>query len=382
MSGAAQHEPWDLTDDERARYRRISNEAREAKKRALRGDGPDPIHPINTPELDPRDLMPEQPPVGLTSLSLFSGGGGLDLAFDRAGYEHVASYEILEDAADTLSKARPDWSVHGGDAGDVRTVDWGDYRGEVDVVHGGPPCQPFSSAGRQRGEDDSRDLFPEFVRAVRESYPRAFVAENVPALLSTKFEDYLEREVVGPLSERYHVSRLVLNAEDFGIPQVRRRIIFVGFRNKRDAGRFEPPPPTHARLDDDDNGDLPTVMGCREALGLPDIGHDGPAPTLRSGLTGPRRTTSIISSTSAARKWAELEIWPNGVQPSRERAHVFLAKNGHFRLSTLDCAVLQGFPEEWPFQGPTYMMLGQIGNAVPPPLGYAVARAVADALRT
>ena len=123
------------------------------------------------------------------------------------------------------------------------------------------------------------------------------------------------------------------------------------------------------------------VLGVREALGLPDIGRDAPAPTRRSTLTGPRNTTSISSSSSAARKWAEIEVWPNGVAPSREEAHVFVAKNGHFRLSVLDCAVLQGFPEDWLFQGPTYMQLGQLGNAVPPPLRYSVAVSVAEYLK-
>lgn len=121
-------------------------------------------------------------------------------------------------------------------------------------------------------------------------------------------------------------------------------------------------------------------MGTRQALGLPDTGFDAPAPTIRSALTGPRKTTSVVSSVSALRQWERLGIWPNGVAPTREQAHLFVAQNRHFRLSVPDCAILQGFPDTWPFQGPTYMMLGQIGNAVAPPVGYAVAAAVAEAL--
>jgi DNA (cytosine-5)-methyltransferase 1 len=381
---ATYHEPWDLTDDQRARYRRISDESRLAKQMALRGEGPPPLHPINSPALDPLDLMPQLETNGRRTLSLFSGGGGLDLGFERAGYQHVASYEILQDAADTLVKARPHWEVHGGTDGDVTRVDWRHLRGVVDVVQGGPPCQPFSAAGRQRGAGDGRDMLPELVRAVGAVRPKAFVAENVPALLQRKFAEYVRTVVMEPLGREYQVRQMVLHAQDFGVPQVRRRVIFVGLHRDLALSEYQPPAPTHvphggqSLLTSEEH--LPLCMGARAALGLPDIGHDGPAPTIRSTLTGPRHTTSIVSSASAARKWAGIEVWPNGVAPTRERARVFVAKNGHFRLSAPDCAVLQGFPDDWPFQGPTYMTLGQIGNAVPPPLGYAVAASVASAL--
>ena len=121
-------------------------------------------------------------------------------------------------------------------------------------------------------------------------------------------------------------------------------------------------------------------MGTREALGLSDIGWDAPAPTIRSTLTGPRHTTSVLNSVSSRAVWERLQVWPSGVAPSREAARAFVAENGHFRLSVPDVALLQGFPESWSFHGAVYMALGQIGNAVPPPLGYVVAESVADAL--
>ena len=101
---------------------------------------------------------------------------------------------------------------------------------------------------------------------------------------------------------------------------------------------------------------------------------------MRSGLTGPRHTTSVLSSVSAGKVWTKLAIWPNGVAANREKAHLFVAKNGHFRLSVADCAVMQGFPESWPIYGAVYMALGQIGNAVPPPMAYRVAVSIAQAL--
>ena len=351
----------------------------------MSGDGPEPLHPINTPLLSPLDLMPQRATNGLRALSLFSGGGGLDIAFERAGFEHAGSYEILQPAADTLVKARPEWEVFGGDSGDVTSVDWTPHQGEMDIVHGGPPCQPFSAAGRQRGAADNRDMFPEFVRAVTTIRPKGFVAENVPALLQRKFERYVRSTILKPLSAEYEVKRFVLHAQSFGVPQVRKRVFFVGIRRDLEVGPVAEPAPSHRHHDgtlptEGEHDGLPRCLGARQALGLPDIGFDAPAPTLRSTLTGPRKTTSIVSSASAARKWAALEIWPNGVATDREKARAFVANNGHFRLSVPDCAVLQGFPEDWPLQGPTYMMLGQIGNAVPPPLGYSVASALADAI--
>jgi len=315
--------------------------------------------------------------VGLSTLSLFSGGGGLDLGFERAGFEHEGAWEILEDAGTTLRVARPDWNVYSGSNGDVRGVDWRGYRTNVDLIHGGPPCQPFSNAGKQRGATDPRDMWPEFVRAVLQIKPEAFVAENVAALANTTFSTYVDETIMQPLSKHYEIHRVILHAHEFGVPQVRKRVIFFGFKSKRAARRWSAPAPTFARSA---SHGLPKVMGLREALGLPDSGFDDVSPTIRSGLSGPRHTTSILNSVSAQRRFSELGIWPNGVAPTREAARAFVAKNGHFRLSVQDVGLIQGFPEDWEFSGATYMKLGQIGNAVPPPLGYVIARSVAEAL--
>jgi DNA (cytosine-5)-methyltransferase 1 len=363
------HEPWALTAEERQVFREIAQRSRAAKLAAARGDGPPPIHPINVPALDVSALMPTRVPNSLRALSLFSGGGGLDLGFSRAGFEHMASYEIMEAAAATLVKAQPEWAVFGGTEGDVRGVDWRGYRSQVDVVHGGPPCQPFSAAGRQRGGLDDRDMWPEFVRAVTEIQPASFVGENVPALASAKFTDYVNEAIVAPLEPSYVIHAVVLQAADFGVPQVRKRIFFVGFRSRTVALRWRPPQRSTGQ-----------GMGMREALGLPDIGYDDLSPTIRSSLTGPRHTTSILNSVAARRKFEQLQVWPNGVAPTREAAHRFVAPNGHFRLSVPDVALLQGFPDDWPWVGATYMALGQIGNAVPPPMAYALALSVSQAL--
>src|SRR5438874_10006411 len=127
----------------------MSQTSRLAKLAAMRGEGRTAIHDINVPRLDPNVLMPVLTGNGLSALSLFSGGGGLDLGFERAGFSHKASWDVLEVAGVTLSSNRPEWQVHSGSDGDVTKVRWRSLRGMADVVHGGPPCQPFSVAGRQ-----------------------------------------------------------------------------------------------------------------------------------------------------------------------------------------------------------------------------------------
>lgn len=356
-----------------------SRRAFQVKREGARTYNPGEDDGFPTPTLDPSQLMPPLPKRGLSAVSLFSGGGGLDLGFELAGFEHAGSWEIVEAAAQTLKANRPAWLVHGGESGDVRNVDWRHLSGAIDVVHGGPPCQPFSSAGNQLGALDKRDMWPEFVRAVLEIQPRAFVAENVAALSHERFRAYRDEFIFRPLSDLYDLHTFVLKAESFGVPQSRRRFFVVGFLKTEKVAGWEPPVPTHSGYGQTDLLTPPTP-GLRQALGLPDIGKDAISPTIRCAWTGPRGTTSILSSASAARKFAELEVWPNGVALTRHEAAAFPARDGHYRLSVSEVALLQGFPKDWSFVGSAYMQLGQIGNSVAPPVAYNVAKSVATVL--
>lgn len=371
--------PYAISEEKRDWYRLVSARSRQRKKAAANGELAFDRKAVNRPVLKPANLMPQRKRHGLRALSLFSGGGGLDLAFERAGYAHVASFDILQICGATLRQSRPRWQVFSGKDGDVNRVDWSDFMGSVDVVHGGPPCQPFSIAGHRNGGTDDRDMWPAFIAAVLRLKPEAFVAENVPGLLDAKFAGYVNEVILKPLAAQYDVVKFRLLASDFGVPQVRKRVFFVGFRSSWAARSFRVPPPTHRA----ENELLPLdkcTLGARQALGLPDIGFDCFAPTIRSGFTGPRKSTSILNSKASQAVWKQLEIWPNGVQKSREAALRFPPENGHFRLSMQDCAVLQGFPESWRFEGAAYQVIGQIGNSVCPPVGYAIAVAAAQAL--
>ena len=181
-----------------------------------------------------------------------------------------------------------------------------------------------------------------------------------------------------------------MHTADYGVPQIRKRVFFVGFKNSALLDKFCPPQPTHkwdhlgqknlyyaSSLFDDG---LTKTMGVRECLGLPDIGYDNLAPTIRSAFTGKRNTTSILNSSAGQKSWGDMQIWPNGVQANRDRASAFPAKNGHFRLSVQDVGLIQGFPESWRFSEAVYQVLGQIGNSVSPPVAYKVALSISDAL--
>lgn len=373
--------PYELTEERRDRYRETSIRSRQRKLELLRNHREDsPAAGVELRDrLDPNDLMPHLESNGLTTVSLFAGGGGLDLGFDRAGFTHHASLEILDICGETLCLNRPRWDVYSGDVdGDVRAAAFSPFRG-IDVVHGGPPCQPFSTAGKQAGADDPRNMWPDFVRCVIQTRPRAFIAENVPGLLDRKFESFVNQNIFAPLEAKYTIFRFRLAAHDFGVPQARRRVFFVGFRSVRDAARWSQPEPTHGDAGGLFEPPFPRNT-ARRSIGLPDIGYDEVAPTLRSGFTGPRNTTGVLNSKASLKTWSDLRIWPNGVQFSRSKADAYPPENGHFRMSVDDCALLQGFPSDWRFSGAVYQVLGQIGNSVCPPVAYVVARQVGRAL--
>lgn len=202
----------------------------------------------------------------MRSVELFAGAGGLAIGMGNAGFDHAAVLEWDHDACETLRinqrhgvAAVDHWPIHEGDA---RAFDYSSLR-NIEVVSGGPPCQPFSLGGKHKGHQDDRDMFPEAVRAVRELQPKAFIFENVKGLLRRSFSTYLQYvllqltypELVKKRGEdwRKHLSRLerhqtananratnglaynlvfeLVNAADYGVPQKRERFIIVGFRS-------------------------------------------------------------------------------------------------------------------------------------------------------
>lgn len=391
---------------------------------------------------------PASKPNDLHSIELFTGAGGLALATHEAGFQHRALIEWNRDACDTVRenvkagsvKGIGDWNVIEADIREVPLREFGD----LDLIAGGPPCQPFSIGGKHRGVEDRRDMIPEFIRSVRELAPRAFIMENVKGLTRKTFANYFSytklqltypsvlrkpretwqrhldrledihtRGKHGDL--RYNVVARLLNAADYGVPQVRERVFFVGFRSdlglewhfpepthtedalihdqwitgeywKRHGvrrpvsqpprlqnrlhrlGLFAPATPLPWRTVRDAIADLPEPRADRDSQGVLNhrlqlgarayVGHtgsplDGPSKTLKAGVHGVPGGENMIAFPDGSVRY----------------------------LTVREAARVQTFPDGWRFYGAWSEVMRQLGNAVPMHLASVVATSVANKLR-
>jgi len=305
-----------------------------------------------------------------TSLEMCAGAGGQALGLEMAGFDHTALVELEPAACATLRQNRPAWTVI---EGDLRAFDGRPYQG-IDLLAGGVPCPPFSKAGKQLGGQDERDLFPTAIRLVAECRPQAVMLENVRGLLDAIFDDYRNKVEKQLKKLGYVPGWRLLNASDFGVPQLRPRVVFVGIRKELAAGfswpepqAVEPPTVGEALHDlmkangwlgadrwrDQANTIAPTLVGGSKKHGGPDLGP-----------------------TRAKRAWAALGVdgiglWDEAPGPD------FV---GMPRLTPRMTARIQGFPDEWLFSGRKTAAYRQIGNAFPPPVAAAVAKQIVAAL--
>jgi DNA (cytosine-5)-methyltransferase 1 len=299
-------------------------------------------------------------------VSLFSGVGGLDLGFTMAGHEIVWAIDNWEDAVRTyrMNFSSP---IELGDIRDFPSV----LIPRGDVVIGGFPCQGFSVANIQRRVDDSRNLlYREFVRVVRDTRPRFFVAENVKGILSLGGGAVFEKIVGDFEALGYRVRHAVLNAADYGVPQRRERVFIVGSLEGL-ARIWSPPAPTHADPRVDNAPGLAKWVSSGEALAsIPEPeephnleNHDYTRYKLRfNGYLGHRVTDpSLPSPTITAR--------------GDDRGGVVIHHHpgNHRRLSARETATLQSFPLDFRFYGTKTSVYRQVANAVPPLLAREVA---------
>lgn len=302
-----------------------------------------------------------------TCLEICAGAGGQALGLEAAGFSHQLAVEIEPDACQTLIRNRNEWSVR---ETDVREVDGRPFRG-VDLLAGGVPCPPFSVAGHQLGSDDERDLFPEALRLVREAKPAAVMLENVRGLAADRFSSY-RQAIVGELSALGYVSDWrLLQASNFGVPQLRPRFILIALR-PRAFRRFEwpEPQPSPATVGE-------TLKDLMADQGWPGadqwaVKADRIAPTLVGGSR--KHGGPDLGPTRARNEWLKLGVDGRGIADAAPSAD---DPDSHTpRLTLRMAARLQGFPDAWEFAGRKTSTYRQIGNAFPPP----VARAVGDAL--
>lgn len=385
----------------------------------------------------------------MESIELFTGAGGLALGTHMAGFRHLGLVEWDEDACETLRKnaraeALPgidDWRVH---QADVRLLSYSMFGrpGQMDLVAGGAPCQPFSLGGKHRAQDDARNMIPEFVRAVRDLQPRAFILENVKGLTRQSFRNYFEYirlQLTYPIITkkrdedwiahlhrleelhtrgrhrglRYNVVSELLNAADYGVPQTRERVFIVGFRE--DTGlEWHFPKPTHSQdalvWDQYVSGDywkrhdLPQPSRRPFRLKLKDL-EDRERPL----QTKPWRTVrDAISDLPEPRADRECDRFSNhrlnpgakaypghtgspmdmpsktlkaGVHGVPGGENMVALTDGRVRYFTVrEAARIQTFPDSWHFEGAWSEAMRQLGNAVPVALAAVVARSVAEKL--
>lgn len=306
------------------------------------------------------------------SIEICAGAGGQALGLEMAGFEHSALVEIEPPACATLRLNRPQWNVI---EGDVKAFSASKYKG-IDLVAGGVPCPPFSKAGKQLGKDDERDLFPEAVRLVRECRPRAVMLENVRGFLDAVFDDYRGKLANQLASLGYVTDWKLLNASDYGVPQLRPRVIVVAV--KKDAAEFFSWPRPSARAATPTVGealyDLMSERGWRGASAWRERASDI-APTLVGGSK--KHGGPDLGPTRAKKAWATLGIDGHGIADSAPDSDFV----GMPKLTVRMTARIQGFPDSWALHGKKTAAYRQIGNAFPPPVANAVAAHLFAALR-
>lgn len=320
-------------------------------------------------------------------IDLFAGAGGLSLGLAIAGFETACAVEYDTHAAATFSAHAVRADVI---CDDIQNVDLTSYLGRIDVVCGGPPCQPFSSGGLRGSHRDERDMIPWFISIVDQLRPAAFLMENVPGLTVGDRAPYLQ-QVLHAFSEcGYHVTWQVLNAADYGVPQIRRRLFIVGMR----AGPFVFPVPTHGP-----RRALPYVtvddVLPRHQIGAPNIAKVTYArtPDLRpspyhgqlfNGGGRPINRSQPAPTILASAGGNKTHFFDDHdlVLPY----HAYLMSGGRpkegvlpgaRRLTVEESAILQTFSTTVKFAGPRSAQYRQIGNAVPPALATVLGRAIA-----
>lgn len=306
-----------------------------------------------------------------TTLEICAGAGGQALGLEQAGFRHIALVEIEKEYCNTLKLNRPDWNVI---CADVQTFDGRMYKNTVDLLAGGVPCPPFSVAGKQLGAKDERDLFPEAIRLTEEIGPRAVMLENVKGLQEAKFNEYRLYITQSFETMGYNVAWKLLNAADFGVPQLRPRLIMVGIKREFSNETFIFPKGKCERSTVSD-----TIEDLMAANGWKDVNSwkikaKKIAPTVVGGSK--KHGGPDLGPTRAKLAWAELGIDGKGIVDAAPQEDF----EGMPRLTCRMVARIQGFTDDWNFYGGKTIQYRQIGNAFPPPVAKAIGQEIKECL--
>ncbi|MCO6476537.1 MAG: DNA cytosine methyltransferase [Phaeodactylibacter sp.] len=304
-----------------------------------------------------------------TSIEICAGAGGQAVGLEQAGFEHLALVEIDGDACNTLRHNRPEWDVR---EMDVKKFSAEEFQG-LSLFAGGVPCPPFSIAGKQLGNNDERDLFPEALRLIQECRPQAVLLENVRGFLSKKFEGY-RRVLMKKLKNLGYTGEWkLLTSSDYGVPQLRPRAIYVGFRDDY-FNYFKWP---------ERNSSPPTVgevlfeemasRGWKQAESWKEQANDI-APTLVGGSK--KHGGADLGPSRARNGWKKLGVDGRSLVEEPPGPNF----KGMPKLTVKMASIVQGFPEEWEFTGRKTAAYRQVGNAFPPPVARAVGEKIISAL--
>ena len=313
----------------------------------------------------------------LEVVEICAGAGGQALGLEQAGFEHALAVELDSAACATLRANRPGWKVAEGDVADPALWRPRDYRG-VALLAGGVPCPPFTVAGRQLGAADERDLFAWAVELCGTIRPRALLLENVRGLSTRRFSAY-RQHVLDRLAELGYVPwwRL-LQAADFGVPQLRPRTVLVALRSE-DAPWFSWPSPS-GRGPATVGQTVGDLMGARGWPGAVAWARQANriAPTIVGGSK--KHGGADLGPTRAKQAWAELGVDGLGIADAAPGHDADPALRP--RLTCEMVTRLQGWRDEWGwrFSGRKTARYRQIGNAFPPPVAEAVGTAIRRAL--
>ena len=321
-------------------------------------------------------------------ISLFSGAGGLDLGFEKAGFNILIANEYDKAIWETYEKNH-DTKLMKGDICKIHS----DSFPECDGIIGGPPCQSWSEAGSLKGINDPRgQLFYQYIRILKDKNPKFFLAENVKGMMAKRHNSAVENIILQFEEAGYDVFVHLLNASDYGVPQDRKRVFYVGFRKDLKVS-FKPPKPYGYKLTFKDS-----IFDLK----------DSAIPALKKNKTNGNMCkvsnheyfigaySPIFMSRNRVRQWNEqaftvqasgrqCQLHPQApVMPKIEKnKNIFEPgkESLYRRLTVRECARIQGFPDNFKFY---YMNLNDaykmIGNAVPVNLAYEMAKAIVSAL--
>lgn len=332
--------------------------------------------------------MPSEQQNKLTAVSLFSGGGGLDLGLSFAGFETVFATDSESAHCETLAFNFPDAVAFPIDVNHLTGQQIRDLtRMETfDLLAGGPPCQAFSILGRRNSLQDPRgQLVFEYARLVKEIQPRAFVFENVPGLLTLNRGDDWQQLLTFFRDETgYKLFYKVLNSADYGVPQIRKRVFIVGFRST--DTEFEFPIPRHrdpqARITLFDHSLplwLPSILALQDVEGIPnhDIRIHGDRVRNRYDQIPPGGR-DIVDHTDRIHPDRPSGTVLVGSRAGGGRPHIHPYEPRH--ITVREAARLQSFPDWYVFKSTNTWQYRAVGNAVPPLLAKAVGEQIRLAL--